>query len=156
MTQDQANRQFAWIPAVFATAGGFFGGVMSYRWIQAGIDVVRARLRICWISATILLATAAVPLMPHPALAAAAISLSFFWTLAISTNLYALPIDLFGSANAGLGIAALTCSFGLMTAFLSPWIGSVVDRAGFTPVCVALSATPLLGVVILRWTLNVK
>src|ERR1700693_5505989 len=96
------------------------------------------RLPICWISAVILLATAAVPLMPHPALAAAAISLSFFWTLAISTNVYALPIDLFGPAYAGLGVAALTCSFGLMTAFVSPWIGSVVDRVGFTPVCVVL------------------
>ena len=156
MTQDQANREFAWIPAVFATAGGFFGGVVSYRWIRGGMNVLRARMRICWVSAVILLATAAVPLMPHPALAAAAISLSFFWTLAISTNVYALPIDLFGSAHAGLGVAALTCSFGLMTAFLSPWIGSVVDRVGFAPVCVALSAMPLLGVAILRWTLNAK
>jgi len=153
MTQDQANREFAWIPAVFATAGGFFGGFLSYRWIRAGMNVLRARMRICWISAVILLATAAVPLMPHPALAAAAISLSFFWTLAISTNVYALPIDLFGSAHAGLGVAALTCSFGLMTAFLSPWIGSMVDRVGFSPVCVALSITPLVGIAILRWTL---
>ena len=152
MTQDQANRQFAWIPAVFATAGGFFGGFASYRWIRAGMNVLRARLRICWISAVILLATAAVPLMPNPALAAAAISLSFFWTLAISTNVYALPIDLFGPGRAGLGVAALTCSFGLMTAFLSPWIGGVVDRVGFAPVCVALSAMPLLGVAILQWT----
>ena len=152
MTQDQANRQFAWIPAVFATAGGFFGGVLSYRSIRAGMDVLRARLRICWISAVILLATAAVPWMPHAALAAAAISLSFFWTLAISTNVYALPIDLFGPARAGLGVAALTSSFGLMTAFLSPWIGSVVDRVGFTPVCVVLAVMPLLGVTILRWT----
>jgi ACS family hexuronate transporter-like MFS transporter len=152
MTQDQANRQFAWIPAVFATAGGFFGGVMSYRWIRAGMNVLRARVRICWISALILLATAFVPLMPSPALAAAAISLSFFWTLAISTNLYALPIDLFGPANAGLGVAALTCSFGLMTAFLSPWIGSVVDRVGLAPVCATLSVMPLAGVAILQWT----
>jgi len=156
MTQAQANRDFAWIPAVFATAGGFFGGVLSYRWIRAGMNVLRARLRICWISAVILLATAAVPLMPYPALAAAAISLSFFWTLAISTNVYALPIDLFGSAHAGFGVAGLTCSFGLMTAFLSPWIGSVVDRVGFTPVCAVLAAMPLLGVAILRWTLNAK
>ena len=156
MTQDQANREFAWIPAVFATAGGFFGGVLSYRWIRAGMNVLRARMRICWISAVILLATAAVPLMPHPALAAAAISLSFFWTLAISTNVYALPIDLFGPAHAGLGVAALTSSFGLMTAFLSPWIGSVVDRVGFSPVCVVLSIMPLLGVAILRWTLSAK
>lgn len=156
MTQAQANRDFAWIPAVFATAGGFFGGALSYRWIRAGRDVLRARLRICWISAVILLATAAVPLMPHPALAAAAISLSFFWTLAISTNVYAMPIDLFGPAHAGLGVAALTSSFGLMTAFLSPWIGSVVDHLGFTPVCVALSVMPLIGVSILQWTLSPK
>jgi MFS transporter, ACS family, aldohexuronate transporter len=156
MTQAQANREFAWIPAVFATAGGFFGGVLSYRWIRAGMNVLRARMRICWISAVILLATAAVPLMPQPALAAAAISLSFFWTLAISTNVYALPIDLFGPAHAGLGVAALTCSFGLMTAFLSPWIGSVVDRVGFTPVCVALSIMPLIGISILKWTLRAK
>lgn len=153
MTQDQANRQFAWIPAVFATAGGFFGAMVSYRWIRAGMNVLRARLRICWISAVILLATAAVPLLPHPALAAAAISLSFFWTLAISTNVYALPIDLFGPGNAGLSVAALTSSFGLMTAFLSPWIGSIVDRVGFAPVCAALSVMPLLGVALLRWTI---
>jgi len=154
LTVDQANRDFAWIPPVFATAGGFFGGVVTYRWIRAGMDVIRARMRICWISAVILLATAAVPLMPHPALAAAAISLSFFWTLAISTNVYAMPIDLFGPAHAGLGVAALTCSFGLMTAFLSPWIGSVVDRVGFAPVCVVLSAMPLVGVGVLRWTVT--
>jgi len=156
MTQDQANRQFAWIPAVFATAGGFFGGVASYRWIRAGMNLLAARMRICWISAVILLATAAVPLMPQAALAAAAISLSFFWTLAISTNVYALPIDLFGPAHAGLGVAALTCSFGLMTAFLSPWIGIVVDRVGFSPVCVVLSVMPLMGVAILKWTLTAK
>jgi hypothetical protein len=92
--------------------------------------------------------------MPHAALAAAAISLSFFWTLAISTNVYALPIDLFGPAHAGLGVAALTCSFGLMTALLSPWIGSVVDRVGFAPVCILLSAMPLVGVGLLRWTVS--
>jgi len=53
-------------------------------------------------------------------------------------------------------VAALTCSFGLMTAFLSPWIGSVVDRVGFSPVCMALAVTPLLGVAILRWTVGAK
>jgi predicted MFS family arabinose efflux permease len=94
--------------------------------------------------------------MPYPALAAAAISLSFFWTLAISTNVYALPIDLFGPAHAGLGVAALTSSFGLMTAFLSPWIGGVVDRVGFSPVCAVLAVMPVLGVAILQWTLNAK
>ena len=156
MTQEQANRDFAWIPPVFATAGGFFGGFVSYRWIRAGMNVVRARMRICSIAAVIVLATATVPLMPRAEWAAVAISLSFFWTLAISTNMYALPIDLFGVPNAALGVAGLSCSFGLMTAFLSPWIGSVVDRVGFSPVCVTLSIMPLLGVGILKWTLAAK
>src|SRR5260221_1241271 len=107
------------------------------------MGVIRGRMRICWISAVILLLTAAVPLMPYPALAAAAISLSFFWTLTISTNVYALPIDLFGAGRAAFGVAALTCSYGLMTTFVSPAIGTVVDRAGFTPDCVAASVLPL-------------
>jgi MFS transporter, ACS family, aldohexuronate transporter len=151
LTQDQANQQFAWIPPVFATAGGFCGGALAYYWIRRGAGAVGARMRICRLSAVILLATAAVPWMPNAPLAAAAISLSFFWTLAISANLYALPIDLFGASRAGFGVAALTCSFGLMTALVSPWIGSMVDRIGFTPVCVAMSVMPLAGVGVLRW-----
>ncbi len=150
LTQEAANAQFAWIPPVAATAGGFCGAALSYVLIRRGMDVLGARMRVCWLAAVILLATAAVPWMPTPALAAAAISLSFFWTLAISTNLYALPIDLFGAARAGFGVAILTCSFGLMLAFVSPWIGAMVDRAGFTPVCVAMAAMPLAGVFLLR------
>jgi ACS family hexuronate transporter-like MFS transporter len=150
LTQAAANARFAWIPAVAATAGGFCGGLLAYGLIRRGMAVLRARLRISWISAVILLGTAAVPLMPSPELAAAAISLSFFWTLAISANLYALPIDLFGAGRAGLGVAALTCSFGLMVAFVSPWIGAMVDRAGFAPVCAAMAVMPLIGVAILQ------
>lgn len=151
LTQEAANAQFAWIPPVAATAGGFCGAALSYAMIRGGMDVLRARMRVCWLAAVILFATAGVPWMPTPALAAAAISLSFFWTLAISTNLYALPIDLFGAARAGFGVAILTCSFGLMLTFVSPWIGAMVDRAGFTPVCVAMAAMPLAGVFVLRY-----
>ena len=88
--------------------------------------------------------------MPSPGWAAAAISVSFFWTLAISTNLYALPLDLFGARHAGFSVAILTSSFGLMTALVSPWIGRMIDQAGFTPVCVVLSVMPLAGVAVLK------
>ena len=114
------------------------------------MDVLEARLRFCALSAVILLATALVPLAPTPGIAAAAISLSFFWSVALSGAVYALPIDLFGPARAGFGVAALTCAYGSMQAFLSPAIGSIVDRFGFSAVCVALSFTPLIGVGILR------
>jgi len=154
LTQQQANQQYAWIPTALGIAGGFLGGGMAYSLIRRGRKPVAARLRVCSIGAAVLLLTAAVPLMPSPGLATALISLSFFWTLVLSTNLYALPIDLFGAGRAAFGVAALTCSYGLMTALLSPTIGAVVDRVGFTPVCVAVSVLPLAGVGLLNWFLK--
>jgi len=151
LSEIEANRTFAWIPPVFATIGGFTGGWMAYRAMRHGTQVFAARMRVCWIAAAFLLATALVPLAPSPALAAGAISLSFFWCLAISANLYALPIDWYGSGRAAFGVAALTCSFGLMTAAISPLIGSVVDAFGFSPVCVVMSVLPLLGIAVLQF-----
>ncbi|MBV8847216.1 MAG: MFS transporter [Bryobacterales bacterium] len=150
MAQDQANRQFVWIPTVLGIAGGFVGGAAAYYLIKRGSPAVKARLRVCWIGACVLLLTAAVPFMPSDGLATAAISLSFFSTLTLSTNIYALPIDLFGARHAAFGVAALTCSYGLMAAALSPAIGLAVDLVGFTPVCAGLSVLPLVGVMLLQ------
>jgi ACS family hexuronate transporter-like MFS transporter len=152
LTEIRANEHFAWIPPVFATLGGFAGGWMAFRSIRHGSDVLRARLRICWLAAGVLLLTAAVPLMPTPALAAALISFSFFWCLAISTNVYAMPIDFFGARHAAFAVSILTASYGLMQTVLSPLIGSMVDHFGFPMVCVVLSVMPLAGIGILRAT----
>jgi len=149
LTEIQANRDFAWIPPVFATCGGFFGGWLVYRAIRSGTEVLRARMRVCWIGAVILLATAAVPLMPTTVLTAAAISLSFFWTLSLSVNMYAMPIDWFGPSRAAFGVSAITCSYGLMQAFLAPLIGATVDHFGFGAVCTGIAVLPLAGITIL-------
>jgi ACS family hexuronate transporter-like MFS transporter len=150
LSEVQANEHFAWIPPVFATLGGFAGGWLAFRSIGARSDALHARLRICSIAAAILLLTAAVPLMPSPASAAALISFSFFWCLAISTNIYAMPIDLFGARHAAFGVSILTSSYGLMQTVLSPLIGSMVDHFGFPAVCVAVSVMPLAGITLLR------
>ena len=78
------------------------------------------------------------------------ISFSFFWCLAISTNIYAMPIDLFGARHAAFGVSILTSSYGLMQTVLSPLIGSMVDHFGFPAVCVSLSVMPLAGITLLR------
>jgi MFS transporter, ACS family, hexuronate transporter len=145
-----ANRQFAWIPPMFATLGGFCGGWLAFHAIRRGAAVHAARMRVCWISAVVLLVTALVPLAPTSALAAAAISVSFFWCLSISTNLYAMPIDWYGPGRAAFGVSMITCSFGLMTALVSPTVGFVVDRYGFAPVCVTMALLPLTGIAILH------
>ena len=154
LTEAQANREFAWIPPIFATLGGLFGGWLAYRAIRAGAGVLAARVRVCWTAGVLLLGTAAVPLMPSALLAAAAISASFFFCLSISTNLYAMPIDFFGAERAAFGVSILTCSYGLMQTFLSPLIGLMVDLLGFPAVCVAMSALPLAGIAILKATLR--
>jgi ACS family hexuronate transporter-like MFS transporter len=152
MTAEEANRRFAWMPPVVGTLGGFFGGWLAFRTIRAGTEVVAARLQVSWLSAGLLLVTAAIPLMPTRGLAAAAVSMSFFWSVCISVNLYALPIDLFGPRRAAFGVAVLTCAYGLMQAFASPVIGGMVDHFGFRAVCVTMSVLPLVGVWILRET----
>ena len=110
-------------------------------------------MHVCWICGIgALISTAVIPLMPNVLLAAVAVTSSAFWGLGISTNLYAMPIDMFGPARAGFGVAALTFAYGMMQAFISPSIGSIVDRFGFTAVCLGMSALPLIGVAILRLT----
>jgi ACS family hexuronate transporter-like MFS transporter len=152
MTGEEANKRFAWMPHVFGVMGGFFGGWLAFRSIRAGTKVVAARLRVSWLSAALLLTTATIPLMPSRGLAAAAVSMSFFWSVCISANLYALPIDLFGPRRAAFGVAVLTFAYGLMQAFASPVIGGMVDHFGFRAVCMTMSVLPLVGVGILQFT----
>jgi ACS family hexuronate transporter-like MFS transporter len=152
MTGEEANQRFAWMPPVFGVLGGFFGGWLAFRSIRAGTEVIAARLKVSWLSAALLLVTAAIPLMPSRGLAAAAVSMSFFWSVCISANLYALPIDLFGPRRAAFGVAVLTFAYGLMQAFASPVIGGMVDHFGFRAVCVTMSMLPLVGVGILQVT----
>jgi len=109
-------------------------------------------MRICWVSAVLLLSTAAVPFMASAGWAAAAISFSYFWTLCMSTNVYAMPIDFFGAARAAFGVSALTFAYGVMQAVVSPLIGRMIDSYGFASVCVSFAVLPLLAVVILQIT----
>jgi ACS family hexuronate transporter-like MFS transporter len=152
LSQEETNRRLAWIPPVCANLGGLFGGWAAFRLIRSGSAAHAARLRICLWSGLALLATAAVPFLPSPELAALGVSLSFFWTTSMSVNIYSMPLDLFGAARAAFAIAALTFAFGIMQTAVSPGIGALIDRYGFGPVCVMGSVLPLAAVWILRLT----
>jgi len=154
MTLADANRNYAWIPPIFGTIGGFAGGWLAFRAIRAGVAVQQARMRVCWLGATLALSTAAVPWMTSPALAVAAISMSFFACLVILTNVYSMPTDLFGVQRAAFGGAALTFAYGAMQAVVSPLIGRLVDLWGFAAVCVGFAVMPLLGILVLHLTIR--
>jgi ACS family hexuronate transporter-like MFS transporter len=143
LSQAEANRRLAWLPPLAAAIGGLTGGSISMAFVRRGVALLEARWRVCLIASLALLATAAAPHIPSPALATAAVCWSFFWSLAFSVNLYALPIDLFGPERAGLGVASLTFAYGLMQTLLSPVIGDWTARFGFGPVCAVIAVLPL-------------
>jgi MFS transporter, ACS family, aldohexuronate transporter len=138
-----ANRQFAWVPPVFASLGGLAGGWLSMRWARSGSGLYSARLKVCAIAAVLLTSTALVPAVPSARLATALISLSFFTAVAMSSNIYAMPLDLFGAGRAAFAVSILTASYGLMQAVVSPLFGHVIDLYGFAPVCVVCGVLPL-------------
>lgn len=134
--------QFVWIPPVASTLGGFFGGWLSLRWINQQMDAVVARRRAIWVSAFGALVTLALPFTTTAAQATAIISLSFFFCLSGSVNIYALPLDIFGAEHAGVAISALTFAYGLLQTVISPLIGWLGDKGWYVQV-VWLVTVPL-------------
>jgi len=151
LTQAEANQRLAWIPPLFASLGGLFGGWLALR-LSARLPVMAARLRAALVSAVALVATAGIPLMPSAGWATAAVCLSFFWTVAMSANVYAIPQDMFGTGRAAFAVSALTFAYGGMQTFFSPLVGRLVDRYGFDPVCMIVAVLPLAGWVLLTLT----
>jgi ACS family hexuronate transporter-like MFS transporter len=149
-----ANWYFAWIPPVFATLGGLASGALAFRWIRAGVPSVKSRMRIAWLSAPIVLISAAVPWVHSTNIAVVLIAMSLLFCMSTITSFNILPIDLFGSDNAGFTAAILASSYSLLQVFVAPLIGRIVDAYGFSAVCVIVSACPLVGVCLLQATLS--
>ncbi len=141
--------QFVWIPPLISNAGGFFGGWLSLRWMNQAMEPVAARRRAVWVSAIGALTTLLLPLAATPTWATAIISLSFFFALAGSVNIYALPIDLFGAQHTGMALAALTFAYGLLQAVLSPIIGFFSDHRLYTQVVWMVTVPLLLSALVL-------
>ena len=140
---------YAWIPPVFAGAGGFAGGWLSRQWMRRGVPAAGARFRVCVAASVLALATAAIPAAPGPSWGAAGISLSWFAVAAFSVNMYSLPLDTFGGGNAAFAVSMLTASAGA-AGLISPFLGWLIDLHGFAPVTAIAAVTPLLACALLR------
>jgi ACS family hexuronate transporter-like MFS transporter len=153
MPQHLANTQLAWIPPVFASAGGLFGGWLAMRWYN-GKNILQARMKAILTSAVILLATALVPLAATAGLATALICLSFFACVLGSVNIYSLPLDIFGASRAAFAVSGLTSVYGLLQGVFSSVAGRVVDAQGFAPLCIVVALCPLGAWLVLRVALR--
>lgn len=147
----QDTAAFVWIPPVASNLGGFFGGWLSMRWIKRNVQPVRARQRAIWVSAAGSFCAFFLLLAPNAWWTTAVISLSFFFVLAGSVNIYALPIDIYGAKQAGFTVSALTFAYGVLQAVVSPMIGSLGDHGLYRQVIwlvtvpAVLSSITLLG-----------
>lgn len=146
---------YAWIPPVFAAAGGLAGGGLSLKWIHRGVPPARARFLVCLGGSILALTTAAVPAARTPLLAAAGISVSFLAVAAFSVNMYSLPLDVFGGANAAFAVSMLTASAGA-AGLVSPALGRLIDLHGYAPVTAIAAVTPLAGCALLWATRSAR
>jgi ACS family hexuronate transporter-like MFS transporter len=141
---------YAWFPPLASTLGGFAGGWLSRHLIARGKDPVSARTEAILVSAAGCLSTVFAAASPTPLVATAVIACSYFWVTAGSVNLYTIPLDIWGGERAGSAISALVFAYGVMQTGVSPLIGALVDRFGFTPVCWIVAVPPFLGWALLR------
>jgi len=72
-------------------------------------------------------------------------SLSYFLISAWSTNLYTIPVDIYGAERAAFGVSALVFAYGAMQAMVSKPLGRVIEQRGFQPVLLAFSLLPLIA-----------
>jgi sugar phosphate permease len=145
LTQENANHRLAWIPQIFGTLGGLFGGWLALRGSRTANDVVASRLRASLVGAVLALVTGLIPFAASPAWATVGICASFFAVLIMSVNVYALPLDYFGAGPAAFAVAGLTGSYGVVQVLFSSLAGRVADHAGFGPVLLAVAPLPLIG-----------
>ena len=82
----------------------------------------------------------------------AGISLSILAVSAFSVNLYTMPLDVYEGARAAFAISLLVSAYGAMQAVVSPALGAIIDRYGYTPVCAIASVTSLAAYAVLRAT----
>ena len=148
------SQWYSWIAPVASTAGAFLGGWLARREIRKGRDPVPARLRVILMSAAGVLLTLLLPLAPTAGWAMAVISVSYFWTLAGSVNIYVIPVDLFGPERAGFAISALVFAYGLLQFGVSPVIGHFAKSGQWATVVWMLSLPPLLAWGLLRMTVS--
>lgn len=145
----QESAGYVWIPPLISNLGGFFGGWMSLRWVKHGIEPIAARRKAVWVSALGSLVTLLLPFAPDARWATTIISISFFFALSGSVNIYAIPIDLYGAARSGLAISALTCAYGILQTVISPVIGYLSDHKLYTEVVWIVTIPPILSSLVL-------
>lgn len=148
----EETQWLAGLPPVFLTLGGISGGLLAWWWIRGDTGAFQGRMRIGWLSSVLILSNAAAPWAPTPELAMVAICMACFWTVALSVNIYSMPLDFFPSHSVAFAVSLLTAAYGVLQFFISPLIGKLVEDSGFQLVCLLTAPTAMLGCLVIWLT----
>ena len=141
--------KLVWIPYLTADLGNLAGGGLSMLLIQRGASVPAAR-KVCLIFFALCMACAVGAVFaPGVGTALACVSIATFGYTGCTTNMLALPADIYpkNAIASVYGLASMGAGFGGM---LFSWLtGWVIDRHGYVPVLFGYGILPLIGLAIL-------
>jgi ACS family hexuronate transporter-like MFS transporter len=138
-----------WIPFLLGDTGGIAGG-WAAGWLQKlGLTTYTVRRLTMYSSATLCLASLAVPYLPNTAAAFLAIGVAVMADNFLSANMFAAVTELFPEHAVGRA-TGLTGVAGGLSGLLFPLLtGYLVDRVSYTPVFLMIGFMPLIGTALL-------
>jgi MFS transporter, ACS family, hexuronate transporter len=138
-----------WIPFLLGDTGGIAGG-WAAGWLQKrGFSTYAVRRITMYFSATLCLASLAVPYLANTAEAFLAIGIAVMADNFLSANMFGAVTDLFPEHTVGRA-TGLTGVAGGLSGLLFPLLtGHLVDRVSYAPVFVMVGFMPLVGTTLL-------
>jgi len=139
----------AWIPFLLGDTGGIAGGWVAGRLQRRGFNAYAVRRITMYSSATLCLASLAVPFLTNTAAAFLAIGIAVMADNFLSANMFGAVTDLFPEHTVGRA-TGLTGVAGGLSGLLFPLLtGHLVDRVSYAPVFVMVAIMPLIGTALL-------
>jgi len=127
-----------WIPYFLASIGSVFGGYSSGFLVRRGWDSVRARSRIMWFAASVVLVTGmttgVVLKTAGVTVTIALLGIATFFIQAFFANIFSLPADLFPPEKVASVFGLNTMAGGLGGFFCVQAAGYMVERFSYVPV----------------------
>jgi ACS family hexuronate transporter-like MFS transporter len=141
---------------LFGDIGSIGGGLVAGWLIARGLSVKFARRTTLLAGAALCLVSVVVPMLSSVSLAIAAISIVLLGHTFLSANMFASMSDVF-PPSAVARVTGLTGVAGGLSGILFPYVtGVIVDRINYVPVFFMAALMPLVGVLILFFTVNYR
>jgi ACS family hexuronate transporter-like MFS transporter len=138
-----------WIPFLLGDAGGILGGWAAGVLTKRGFSAYTVRRITMYGSATLCLASLAVPFLHSTAAAFLAIGIAVMADNFLSANMFGAVTDLFHDHTVGRA-TGLTGVAGGLSGLLFPLLtGYLVDRVSYAPVFILVALMPLIGTTLL-------